>query len=123
VISGVQWGTQGSNDAANWYLDAGISTVPIAEVNVAVEAPRDWRSLFEDMVPRSVNVSANLRGMPSRTGYGAVSDDWWPINQLVVDAAFHLVVSVLNNTAGVRGTHGTIYVVEGVSPAAAANFL
>jgi hypothetical protein len=123
VVSGIQWGTQGSNDAANWYLDVGINTVPISETNVAVATVRGWRTLFEDMVPRSVNVSANLIGMPSRTGYGAVSDDWWPINQLIQESAFHLILSILNNTAGVRGTHGTIYVVEGVSPEAVANFL
>lgn len=122
VVSGIQWGTGGSNDALNWYLDIGRAAVAVAEVNVAVGLARSWQSLFEDMEPRSVNVSANLRGMPSRTTFGSVSDDWWPINQLVTDLDLFLVLSVLNNTAGVRVTHGTLYLTEAVSAEVVANF-
>jgi hypothetical protein len=31
VVSGIQWGTQGNNDAANWYQDVGVAPAPSAK--------------------------------------------------------------------------------------------
>jgi hypothetical protein len=83
---------------------------------------RNWRSLFEDMIPRSVNVTANLTGLlPFRLGRG--------LRQLVAHqpARTRRLLpshpSPSSTTPPAYGGHGTIYIVEGVSPDAIANFL
>lgn len=122
IIREIQWGMGGSPDAVLTYLDIGVSPSQVIETNVALGAPRQYRSLFENTNPRTINIATTLHGMPSASVWGASSDNRWPINQLVLEAEFFLVLTLLNNAAAARITFGTIYVVEGVGPEVVRNF-
>jgi hypothetical protein len=122
IIREIQWGMGGSPDATLTYLDIGVSPTQVIETNVALTALRQWRSLFENADPRTVNINTALHGFPSASTWGSTSDNRWPINHLVMDAEFFLVLALLNNAAAVRITFGTLYVVEGVGPDVVRNF-
>lgn len=116
IIAGIQWGMGGNPDANAIYMDVGVAPSQVQEANVALGASRPWRSLFENMDPRTVNITSTLHGMPSHSIWGASSDNWWPINQLVLDPEFFLVMCLLNNAIALRITFGTIYLTEQVPP-------
>jgi len=108
----------------NYSLEVGIAAGPVTEQDVATTVPKGWTPITERL---SQNAAAEAA---KRVGFGSPS---WSVagvihplgvlNYVVALPEFYVTISVVSNaTAGSKLT-GHLVVLEGVNPAALANFL
>jgi hypothetical protein len=123
IIKDVQfWFTFGASPPS-MTVEIGTSTVPVLEAGVALTTARPYRVLTELQDPYGGILAAAGDGIPVGTTPTSSARPLMPLDLIVLDPSFYLVVAGVAGGAGVFEIHGNIRVLERINPEALALFL
>lgn len=123
IIKSIAYGKSGATDTATQALELGKALTPVNEVNVPRATTKPYTPLIEAPVTTQAILVAPYNGLPAMSSEAPLS--WGPaqLDIVVLDPQFHLLFVAYNASAGTISFRGFVVVLEGVSPAALANFL
>lgn len=101
----------------------GYAPLPVTESLVAPTTGVSWSTFWELAAHAGADFAAGTRGAHAGRGLTVVAPHAYPVKGIVTLPEWYLVMSV-GQTAGAAGNQfaGYVTVIEGVSPAALANF-
>ena len=110
-------------DPPNCTIEVGIAHVSVTEAGVALGSARPFSVQLELQNPFGVIGDAAGDGIPLGSAGTALRWPTIPLDIVVTDPEFFVVVSVVNNSASAATMVGQVRVVEAVNPEALRFFL
>lgn len=123
LVKSIEYYPTFGQDPPGSTVELGTSASAVVEADVALTLPKPYQVLLELQDPTNYLPGAGGDGFPMWTSPTASMPRVVPLDLVVKDAAFYLVVSCPNNTGLATLIVGTVRVLEGVDPEALRFFL
>ena len=119
----MRYTTDGSSAPAVMRIALGWSRIPVTENSVAIAVAKPFVDLMESITDISPLTLAQPPGIIHGTS-GAGGPNWngFDVGLIIPNPEVYLVISTSTSFGATPNTWGYVVVVEGVSPAALANF-